>query len=197
MDTPAAATTGATAPQARAASPVTAIAGAAVLVVSIVFISQAGWSSAWYSAFKTIHVLAAVIWIGGGAFLTILGIVAQRKNDPVELATVARQAAMVGEKLFAPAGLVVVAMGVAMMVNTNWGWGKFWVVAGLAGYAITFVTGIAVLAPLTKKVAATTEEKGPLHPETIALVQRILLIARVDVAMLLLVVVDMVTKPFA
>jgi uncharacterized membrane protein len=188
-------TTAATTPQARSSGPVTALLGGVVLVVAIVFISQASWSNAWYSAFKTVHVIAAVVWIGGGALLTILGVAAERKSDPVELATVARQAATVGEKLFAPAGLVVVAMGIAMMVNTNWGWGRFWVVAGLVGYAITFVTGVAVLAPLAKKVTALVEEKGPAHPESTAQIKKILMIARVDVALLLLVVIDMVTKP--
>jgi len=112
-----------TTPRARSSAPLTGVLAGVVLVVAIVFISNASWSNAWYSAFKAIHVLAAVIWIGGGAFLTILGVAAERKNDPVELATIARQAATVGEKLFAPAGLVVVAMGIAMMVNTDWGWG--------------------------------------------------------------------------
>jgi uncharacterized membrane protein len=188
-------TTAATTPQARSSGPVTALLGGVVLVVAIVFISQASWSNAWYSAFKTVHVIAAVVWIGGGALLTILGLLAERKDDPVELATVARQAATVGEKLFAPAGLVVVAMGIAMMVNTNWGWGRFWVIAGLVGYAITFILGIGVLAPLAKKVAALLDEKGANDPETTAQIKKILLIARVDVALLLLVVVDMVTKP--
>ena len=182
---------------ARSSAPLTAVLAGVVLVVAVVFISQAGWSNAWYSAFKAIHVIAAVIWIGGGALLMILGIAAERKRDPVELATVARQAAMVGEKLFAPAGIVVVAMGVAMMVNTNWGWGHFWVIAGLVGYAITFVTGVAVLSPRTKKIAALTQEKGATHPETAAAITRVLQIVRVDVAMLLLVVVDMVVKPFS
>ena len=68
--------------------------------------------------------LAAIVWIGGGALLTILGALAVRKNDPVEMVTVARQAAMVGEKIFAPAGIVVVAMGVAMMANADFGWGS-------------------------------------------------------------------------
>jgi uncharacterized membrane protein len=183
--------------QTRSDGPVTALAGAVAHVVAIVFISQAGWTNAWYSAFKAVHVLAAVTWIGGGALLTILGLVAARKNDAAELVNVARQAALVGEKLFAPAGLVVVAMGIAMMVNTDWGWGSFWIVAGLVGYAITFVTGVAVLAPLAKKIVATTDANGPEHPETIALVKRILLIARLDVMMLFLVIVDMVVKPFA
>jgi uncharacterized membrane protein len=84
-----------------------------------------------------------------------------------------------------------------MMLNTNWGWGKFWIVAGLIGYVITFLTGILVLAPLAKKTAASAETQGPTHPETMALVKRIMLIVRFDIAMLLLVVADMVTKPFS
>jgi uncharacterized membrane protein len=184
-----------TTPQARSSAPLTGVLAGVVLVVAIVFISKGSWSNAWYSAFKAIHVLAAVIWIGGGAFLTILGVAAERKKDPVELATIARQAATVGEKLFAPAGLVVVAMGIAMMVNTDWGWGRFWVIAGLVGYAITFVTGVGVLAPMARKVTALVDEKGPADPETMAAIGKILMIARVDIALLLLVVVDMVTKP--
>jgi uncharacterized membrane protein len=182
---------------ARSSGPLTALVGAVVLVVAIVFISQAGWASAWYSAFKAIHVLAAVVWIGGGSLLVILGGIAVRKNDPVEMATVARQAAMVGEKIFAPAGGIVVVMGIAMMSNAHFDWGQFWIVIGLIGFAITFAIGIGVLAPLAKKIVATTEEKGPSHPETIALVKRLLLISRLDTMMLLLVVVDMVVKPFA
>src|SRR5436305_15254511 len=123
-------TSASTPPQARSSAPLTGVLAGVVLVVAIVFISNASWSNAWYSAFKAIHVLAAVIWIGGGAFLTILGVAAERKKDPVELATIARQAATVGEKLFEPAGLVVVAMGIAMMANTDWGGGGSWESAG-------------------------------------------------------------------
>ncbi len=138
-----------------------------------------------------------MIWIGGGFLLTLLGIIAETKNDPNEIAIVARQAAMVGEKLFAPAGLIVFLKGTAMMLNTNWGWGKFWIVAGLVGYALTFLTGILVLAPLAKKIHTSVTANGPTHPETLALVRRIMLIVRLDVAMLLLVVADMVTRPFS
>jgi hypothetical protein len=43
----------------------------------------------------------------------------------------------------------------------------------------------------------SAEQNGPEHPTTLALIDRILLIARVDVAVLLLVIADMVTKPFS
>ena len=99
--------------------------------------------------------------------------------------------------MFAPAGLIVFLMGIAMMINTNFGWGKFWVLIGLIGYVSTFVTGIAVLSPLAKKIGAAAAANGPTHPETIALIQRILLIVRVDLTVLLIVVLDMITKPFS
>ena len=44
---------------------------------------------------------------------------------------------------------------------------------------------------------ALFDETAPTAPETQAAIQRILLIARVDVAVLLLVVADMLMKPFS
>ncbi len=172
---------------------------AVVVVVALIFAysSSALVLNHWYALFKYVHVLFAVVWIGGGALLTILALAAERKEDPMELVTVARQAAFVGEKVFAPAGLVVFLMGVAMMLNTDWGWGRFWIVAGLIGYAVTFVTGVAVLSPLAKKIEVSAEQNGPTAPVTMAMISRILVIARVDVAVLFLVIADMVTKPFS
>ena len=46
----------------------------------------------------------------------------------------------------------MLAAGIAMMLNTNWGWGHFWLTFGLVGFASTFITGIAVLAPRSKRV---------------------------------------------
>lgn len=181
----------------RSTAPLTGVIAAVALAVAIVFVTQSGPGDSWYFAFKSVHVIAAVVWIGGGMLLVILGVAAEIKRDPAELATVARQAALVGERLFAPAGLVVLLMGIAMMLNTNWGWGKFWVIVGLLGYAATFITGVAVLSPMARKASRLIAEKGADDPETTAHIQRILLVARVDMAVLFLVIVDMVAKPFA
>ena len=168
---------------------------AGVVVIALIF-AFSSTGDQWYALFKWIHVTFAVIWVGGGAFLTILAIRAQRSGDTAEIVAIARQAAFAGEKIFAPAGLIVFLMGIAMMINTDWGWGTFWIDAGLIGYAATFITGVAVLSPLAKQIQASAAEKGPEHPDTLAVINKILLIARVDISVLLLVVADMVTKPF-
>jgi uncharacterized membrane protein len=171
---------------------------AAILVVAAIFaFNSTAVPNHWYGLFKAIHVTFAVLWVGGGTMITILAIVAERSKDPVQIANVSRQAATVGERFFAPVGLVTFLMGVAMMINTDWGWGKFWVVVGLLGYLATFTIGIAVIAPNVKKLHAAIEANGPTHPTSIALIKRIMLIARVDTALLIIVVLDMVTKPFS
>ena len=195
MDTPA---TGSAAPS-RGTTNLTYGLLAAVVIVGVIFAfsGSAAVFNNWYSLFKAVHVLGAVIWVGGGVSLMIHAIRGQRAYKPEDIVTVAKQAAFMGEKVFAPVGLVTFLMGIAMMINTNLGWGHFWIVAGLIGYATTFVVGIAILSPMAKKIDESAEKNGPTHPETIALIERIMFLARFDVAVLMLVVLDMVTKPFA
>ena len=188
--------TGAAASRSRAVTLALLIAVVAVGLI-FAFSSSVFLPNNWFALFKAVHVVFALVWVGGGVLLTILALVAERSGDPGDMVTIARQAAFVGERVFAPAGMIVFVMGVAMLINTDLGWGRFWVVVGLIGYAVTFITGIAVLAPLAKQINASITEHGPTHPASIALINKILLIARIDVAVLLIVVLDMVTKPFA
>ena len=181
------------APAARPSMLPTALIGLAFLVVAIVFAA----SSSWYATFMTVHVLFVVIWLGGGALLTLFGILAERARDGAQLAQIAKMASFAGERIFAPSGLIVLAMGIAMVINADLGFGHFWIIFGLLGFLATFVIGMAVLGPRAKKLAVLLAEQGPDTPETQAAIGQILLIARADIAMLLLVVVDMVTKPFS
>ncbi len=195
MDTPA---TGSAAPS-RGSQNLTYAILAAVVIIGVIFAfsGSAVLPNNWYALFKAVHVLFAVIWVGGGVTIFIHAIRAQTARDPDAIVTVAKQAAFMGEKVFAPVGLVTFLMGIAMMINTSWGWGHFWIIAGLIGYAATFGVGVGILSPLAKKIDHSAEMNGPTHPETIALIEKIMLIGRFDVAILMLVVLDMVTTPCA
>src|SRR5438105_13506166 len=129
METP---TTAAPPVDRRSPAPLTAAIGLVVLVVGVVFAFNAtSVPSHWYAFFKLVHVAVSVFWVGGGVLLTILGLRAERSDDPNEVVTLVRWAAFVGEKLFAPAGGVVLAMGIAMTIENHWGWGTFWIDLGL------------------------------------------------------------------
>jgi uncharacterized membrane protein len=182
----------------RGRSWITPAVGLAVVALGLLFAFKAtDASTTWFGVFKLIHVGVAVFWVGGGILLTVLAIRAERADDPDELATIARQAAFAGEKLFAPAGGIVLVMGIAMVINQHVGFGTTWVDIGLVGWALSFVTGIAVLAPRAKRIVSLCETVGAAAPETQAAIREILLIARVDVAVLVVIVADMLMKPFS
>jgi uncharacterized membrane protein len=181
----------------RTSNALTAVVGLAVLALALVFVFKTNVApSHWYAFFKWVHVSGAVLWVGGGLTLTINALRVERSSDPAEMAMIARQAAFVGERVFAPTGLLVLAMGIAMVVNLSLDWGTSWIVIGLVGYAITFSTGLLVLGPQAKRIAHLIETAGADAAETQAAIRRILLIARVDEGVLLIVVAAMILKPF-
>jgi uncharacterized membrane protein len=192
-------TTSATQAPERARGWLTPAIALAVVGIAVLFAVKAtDTTTTWFAIFKLVHVGVATFWVGGGLLITVLAMRAERAKSPEELLGIARQAAFAGEKLFAPASGVVLAMGIAMVINSpEIGFGDTWVDIGLAGFAITTVTGIGVLSPLAKKIVSLSETHGPSAPETQAAINKILLIARVDVALLLVVVMDMLMKPFS
>ena len=182
----------------RGRSWITTAVGLALVGAFLLFAFKAtDTSTTWFGIFKLVHVAVAVFWVGGGVLLTALAIRAERADDPEQLATIARQATFVGEKLFAPSGGIVFAMGIAMVVNQHVGFGTTWVDIGLAGWAISFITGIGVLAPRARRLVELFDTAGAAAPQTQAAIREILLISRVDVAVLLVVVADMLMKPFS
>ena len=78
------------APAERSSGPLTALIGLVVLALILVFAFQSAWYGNWYAVFRVVHVAVAVFWVGGGILLTVLGLKAERSDDPNEMVTLAR-----------------------------------------------------------------------------------------------------------
>lgn len=165
------------------------IAGLAVLIL---FFSKTNW----YLVFKSIHVLAAILWLGGGAMITVLAWRAQRAKDNAQLLQIGKQAEWLSMRVFVPASLIVLAMGFVLMHKGDWGYGNFWTLFGLIAWGVSFVVGAAFLGPEAGRLAKLVEAKGPDDPEVMARLSRIISVARADVVLVLLIAADMVAKPF-
>jgi uncharacterized membrane protein len=152
----------------------------------------------WYDWFKTGHVLAAVLWVGGGATLALYAILTQRQNTPEEMASVARKAALIGERVFTPLSLLVLAFGFGLMENSQspWTYDQFFVIFALAGWGVSAATGAFFLGPEAKKLGKLMPTRPADDPEVQARIRRILMIARIDVVVLLAIVFVMTAKPF-
>jgi len=165
------------------------IAGLAVLIL---FFSKTNWTL----VFKSIHVLAAILWLGGGAMITVLAWQAKRAKDNTQLLLIGKQAEWLSMRVFVPMSLVVLAMGIVLMHKESVGYGHFWPLFGLIAWGVSFAVGAAFLGPEAGRLARLIEAKGPEDPEVMARLSRIISVARTDVVLVLLVAADMVAKPF-
>ncbi len=109
----------------------------------------------WYEWFKAAHVIAAVLWVGGGVMVTIYAILTLRQNDPAETASFARKVAIIGQRYFTPLSFVVLAFGFGLMENgqSPWTYDQFFVVFALSGWAASALIGTFFLGPESAKLA--------------------------------------------
>ena len=118
----------------------------------------------WYQWFKAGHVIVAVLWVGGGATLTLLALMTLRLKDPVRLAQFAHQAGMIGERLYTPASLLVLLFGIGNDDERRrplwFDWDMTWVRIALAGWALTFLVGFFWIRPTAAKLATAIEARG-------------------------------------
>jgi uncharacterized membrane protein len=180
--------------QRRTANVVSAISAVALLVGAVVFIIE---TDSWYLAFKAIHVVAAAIWIGAATLLALLAAIADRTDDESSLLQIGRQADWASLRLFIPASFTVLGFGLAATFNGDLDWGTFWIIFGLAGWVASTAIGIFYIAPKTKELHGLLAARGAGDPDVRAAIQRLLVAGRVDLAILLLIVVDMTVKPFS
>jgi uncharacterized membrane protein len=146
-----------------------------------------------YPFVKFLHVLFVIVWLGGGFVLVLLGLKAQRANSSAELVDVIMHVVYLSNRVFVPAAILALIFGVTGVIIT-WSFGDLWVLIGLAGFALTFLNGVAVLRPRSDRVKATIDREGP-SPAAIEQSRQILRIAQFDFVMLYVIVADMVIKP--
>ena len=83
------------------ASAASTLAAAALLVAGAVVLLW--YAPDAYFVYKALHVLAAVVWVGGDVTLTTLGIVFERRNDGPTLAALGKMGTWIGTRVYTPA----------------------------------------------------------------------------------------------
>ena len=149
----------------------------------------------WYTFFKSVHIIAAAVWVGGAFMIQALAFRITRTGDGRRQAEFAKDTEVVGMRVFIPATWILLLAGVAMMINFDWSWGQNWVVLGLIAFAISFAVGAGFLGPEGGRIAAVIEREGPTSPQALARIRRILLISRIELVVLMTVIVNMTVKP--
>ena len=149
-----------------------------------------------YQVYLSIHILCAVLWVGGGIILTVLAIRTQRSRSPERLAELAGDIEWIGLRIFTPLSILLVIFGFVLVSKGHWAW-HFWLIWGITFWGLSFLTGAGFLGPESGRLRKRMAELGPTAPEVQMRIARILLVARIDAFFLALVVLDMALKPGA
>jgi uncharacterized membrane protein len=88
------------------------------------------------------HVAGAIVWLGGGVILSLVGARARQSGDLAVLREFARTLSYVGLRVFTPAVLVVLVSGVwLVLVNSEWNFTQLWVLLAFGAFVVAFLVG--------------------------------------------------------
>ena len=148
-----------------------------------------------YEVLLTLHVLAAIVWLGGSIMILVLGYM--QRSAPIEQRVAyTKLTEKVGNRVFAPASIVLIVAGSFLVDEAGYDYGDTWVTLGYVGWFISFVLGVGFYGPTGKRRDKLIESNGISDPGVAANVDRVLTVATVDTLIITLVVLDMTTKPF-
>jgi uncharacterized membrane protein len=172
-------------------------AGAANAVLAAVFVGgfvALAWTTSWYAAFKAMHVLAAVAWVGGIFTIQVYSFLVMRSRDTAEMFAFAQRLAWIGMRVWTPASLSLLAFGVVLQQKADWGY-PFWILFAFVIWGLSFASGIGFLGPESGRIVTAINEEGAYAPAVLRRIERTLVFSRVELVLVTLAVVDMVLKP--
>ena len=147
-----------------------------------------------YEVLLTIHILAAIVWLGGAWMLLILGLTL-RNADVQRRVDFTRMTEKVPSIVFAVASIVLIAAGSWLVDEAGYDYSDTWVTLGYVGWFISFLFGVGFYGPEGKRRDKRIEAEGIESPAVTKSLNRVLTVAAIDSLIITLVVVDMTTKP--
>ena len=147
-----------------------------------------------YEVIVFFHVLAVIVWLGGGIMFQIL-LARASKIGPESVASFNQAAEWTSQRVFMPSSFAALAFGIWAVIAGPYTFGEGWIIAGLVGFALSALNGSLILGPTSKKMKEAVDARGPSDPAVMRLARRIDRAGRVDLVVLILVVFNMVVKP--
>ncbi len=142
---------------------------------------------------KLAHVVGAILWVGGASILTLLVVILDRRGDDAATMAGVSHVALLGNRVFAPLGLLVIASGLLLAWLAGWGFAA-WTVLATAIVVGTFLLGALVLGPSCERAVRTWEATGDAAG-AVVLGRQVLRLVKLDLGAQFAIIGLMVLKP--
>ena len=142
-----------------------------------------------------VHVLSAMVWLGGGLTLMVAGLRVRSSSRPEALAEFAGTVPFVGLRILMPAVVLLLVTGVwQVLASSAWNFSQLWVRLALGLFILAFLVGAIYLSRVGIGLARAAADNR-LASEGVALLNRWLVGYVVVLAVLVIAVWDMIFKP--
>lgn len=148
-----------------------------------------------YELLLVLHLVAVIVWLGAALTLSMVILRAELAKDLRAKAEINAWSEWLAPRLFIPASMATLIFGLLVMVEGPWGLDQLWVAIGLAGWLVSFLTGILYFKPEGERIGTLVAEHGAEHPEVQRRLDQMELVGRIELAVLFVVVADMAIKP--
>jgi len=142
-----------------------------------------------------VHIAGAIVWIGGGLMLSIMGARVRQSDNPAVIGEFARTLSFVGLRLFMPAVVLVLITGVwLVLISSEFTITQLWVLLALAAFVLAFLIGGVYLSRSAIQLERAATQSNDLAAAREALSRWLTGYVAVLV-ILALALIDMVFKP--
>jgi uncharacterized membrane protein len=148
-----------------------------------------------YELYLALHILCAVLWVGGGVSVHILGRWVAKSGDAERIVAFNRDAVKLGNVFYAPLALILIVTGVLLVEEVGYGYGDLWITLGFLGWLFSLALGLGFYPQQSRKIDAAVAAGGPTSADAQAGIRRVLHFNSVEITVLVLVVIDMAIKP--
>ena len=147
-----------------------------------------------YTVFKFLHIVGAIVWIGGVITAAIINALVARAEDRKVLAALARQSRFHGAAVLGPAAGVTLIAGIVMIAVSGLGV-PLWVIWGFGAIIVSTALGATLIRRAGEELSELAARAEPGDPRLSGLQQRLLTLNIINVLVLLSAVWVMVFKP--
>lgn len=148
-----------------------------------------------YEFLVFVHVLMAVVWVGGIVTLQVFALRATAAKDPTRIAGLSGDAEWMGLRVFMPATVLLLVFGIWAGIEGDWDFGQAWISIGFAAFLFSFFLGMAFMGPESGRITSLVRERGVDDPEVGRRTRRILLLSRLEIVIAVIAIWAMVIKP--
>jgi len=143
-----------------------------------------------------LHILGAIIWIGGGIMLSLIAARTRQSEDPHHIAEFAKILSYVGLRVLAPAVVTVLLTGIFMvLVSAGWEFTQLWILLALGIFIVAFLLGAVYLSRVALELQRLTTNTDVNLQAAREALGRWIVGYQVVLLLLLFAVWDMVFKP--